>query len=109
MLSVAVAALFAATGLATAQGVNQGGAKEISACRFPKADTAAPMNAPAPKGAETATPRAGSKDAVPQHAQGKPEAKKTGDMKDDGNSKASRFQKLAGNEVSDRRNEVAIG
>jgi len=79
MVSVAVAALFAATGLATAQGVNQGGAKE-SPPAAPKADTAAPMNAPAPKGAETATPPAGSK-AVPQHAQGKPDTKTTGDMK----------------------------
>jgi hypothetical protein len=34
MVSVAVAALFAATGFATAQGVNQGGAKEFSAYRF---------------------------------------------------------------------------
>ena len=89
MVSVAVAALFAATGLATAQGVNQSGAKESPPAASPKADTAAPMNAPAPKGAETATPRAGSKDAAPQHAQGKPDAKKTGDMKDDGSSKAS--------------------
>ena len=47
------------------------------------------MNAPAPKGAETATPGAGSKDAVPPHAQGKPDAKTTGDVKADGKSKAS--------------------
>ena len=47
------------------------------------------MNAPAAKGAETATPGAVSKDAVPQHAQGKPDAKTTGDMKADGKSKAS--------------------
>jgi hypothetical protein len=84
MVSVAVAALFAATGLATAQGVSQGGAKESPAAASPKADTVAPMNAPAPKGAGTATPR-DVKDAVPQHAQGKPDAKKTGD----GNSKTS--------------------
>jgi hypothetical protein len=90
MLSVAVAALFAATGLATAQGVNQGGAKESPPAASPKADTAVPMNAPAPKGAETATPGARSKEPVPQHAQGKPDAK-TGEieMKGDGKSKAS--------------------
>jgi Protein of unknown function (DUF1236) len=46
------------------------------------------MNAPA-KGAETATPGAGSKEAAPQHAQGKPDAKTTGGMKADGKSKAS--------------------
>ena len=89
MISVAVAALFAATGLATAQGVNPGGAKESPPAASPKADAAAPMNAPAPKGAETATPGAGSKDAVPPHAQGKPDAKTTGDVKADGKSKAS--------------------
>jgi hypothetical protein len=91
MVSVAVAALFAATGLATAQGVNQGAAKssESPAAASPKGDTAAPMNAPAAKGAEAATPGAPSKDGVPQHAQGKPDAKTTGDMKADGNSKAS--------------------
>jgi uncharacterized protein DUF1236 len=87
MISVAVAALLAATGLATAQGVNQGAAKESPAAASPRGDTAAPMNAPA-KGAETATPGAGSKEAVP-HAQGKPDAKTTGDMKADGKSKAS--------------------
>jgi hypothetical protein len=89
MASVAIAALFAATGLATAQGVNQGGMKEAPAAAAPKADTAAPMNAPGAKGAETATPGAASKEAVPQHAQGKPDAKTTGDMKVDGKSKAS--------------------
>ncbi|WP_420738109.1 DUF1236 domain-containing protein [Bradyrhizobium japonicum] len=88
MVSVAVAALLAATGLATAQGVNQGAAKESPTAASPKGDSAAPMNAPA-KGAETATPGAGSKEAVPQHAQGKPDAKTTGDMKADGKSKAS--------------------
>jgi hypothetical protein len=89
MVSVAVAALLAATGLATAQGVNQGGAKESPTAASPKGDTAAPMNAPAAKGAETATPGAASKEPVPQHAQGKPDAKTTGDMKADGNAKAS--------------------
>jgi hypothetical protein len=78
----------ATTGLATAQGVNQGAAKESPTVASPKGDTAAPMNAPA-KGAETATPGAGSKEAAPQHAQGKPDAKTTGDMKADGKSKAS--------------------
>jgi hypothetical protein len=90
MVSVAVAALLAATGFATAQGVNQGGAKgsESPAATSPKGDTAAPMNAPAAKGAETATPGAASKE-VPQHAQGKPDAKTTGEMKADSKSKAS--------------------
>jgi hypothetical protein len=88
MVSVAVAALFATTGLATAQGVSQGGAKEAPTAASPKADTAAPVNAPAAKGAETATPGAAS-NAMPQHAQGKPDAKTTGDMKADGKSKAS--------------------
>ncbi|MFK4625587.1 outer membrane biosynthesis protein TonB [Bradyrhizobium diazoefficiens] len=89
MVSVAVAALLATTGLATAQGANQGAAKESPAAASPKGDTAAPMNAPAAKGAETASPGAGPKDVAPQHAQGKPDAKTTGDMKADGKSKAS--------------------
>jgi hypothetical protein len=88
MVSVAVAALLAATGLATAQGVNQGGVKESPAAASPKGDAAAPMNAPAAKGAETAAPGAASKEA-PQHAQGKPDAKTTGEMKVDSKSKAS--------------------
>lgn len=89
MVSVAVAALLATTGLATAQGANQGAAKESPAAASPKGDAAAPMNAPAAKGAETASPGAGPKDVAPQHAQGKPDAKTTGDMKADGKSKAS--------------------
>jgi hypothetical protein len=89
MASVAVAALLAATGFATAQGVNQGGVKESPAAASPKADTAAPMNAPAAKGAETAAPGAVSKEAMPQHAQGKPDAKTTAEVKVDGKSKAS--------------------
>src|ERR1700730_18654601 len=90
MVSVAVAALLAATGFATAQSVNQGGAKgsESPAAASPKGDTAAPMNAPAAKGAETAPPGAASKE-VPQHAQGKPDAKTTGELKADSKSKAS--------------------
>lgn len=90
MVSVAVAALLAATGLATAQGVNQSGVKgsESPTAASPKGDTAAPTNAPAAKGAETATPGAASKE-VPQHAQGKPDGKTTGEMKADGKSKAS--------------------
>ena len=90
MVSVAVAALLAATGIATAQGVNQGGVKgsEAPTAASPKGDTAAPMNAPAAKGAETAAPGAASKEA-PQHAQGKPDAKTTGEMKADGKTKAS--------------------
>jgi hypothetical protein len=89
MVSVAVAALLAATGLATAQGVNQGGVKESPAAASPKAETAAPMNAPAAKGAETAAPGAASKEGAPQHAQGKPDAKTTGEVKVDDKSKAS--------------------
>ncbi len=91
MVSVAVAALLAATGFATAQGVNQGAAKETPAAASPKADTAAPMNAPAARGAEMAAPGAASKDAAPQHAQGKPDAAKakTGEMKVDSKTKAS--------------------
>jgi hypothetical protein len=84
MVSVAAAALLAATGLATAQGVNQSGAKgaESPAAASPKGDTAAP----AAKG-ETAAPGAASKE--PQHAQGKPDAKATGEMKSDSKSTAS--------------------
>jgi Protein of unknown function (DUF1236) len=91
MVSVAAAALFAATGLATAQGVSQGGVRgsDAPAAASPKADSPAPMNAPAAKGAETVTPGAASKEATPQHAQGKPDAKTTGEMKADGKSKAS--------------------
>lgn len=66
MISAAVAALLATTGLATAQGANQGAAKESPAATSPKGDTAAPMNAPAAKGTETVTPGAGSKEAAPQ-------------------------------------------
>jgi hypothetical protein len=91
MASVAVAALLSATGFATAQGVNQGGMRgsESPAATSPKGDAAAPMSAPAAKGAETAAPGATSKDAIPQHAQGKPDAKATGEMKGDGKAKAS--------------------
>jgi hypothetical protein len=91
MVSVAVVALLAATGLATAQGVNQGGVKssESPTAASPKGDTAAPMNAPAAKGAETATPGAAPKEErAPQNAQGKPDAKTTGEMKADGKTKA---------------------
>jgi hypothetical protein len=89
MVSVAVAALLAATGLATAQGVSQGGVKESPAAASPKAETVAPMNAPTAKGAETAAPGAASKEGAPQHAQGKPDAKTTGEVKVDDKSKAS--------------------
>jgi hypothetical protein len=91
MVSVAVAALLSATGIATAQSVNQGGMKgsESPAAASPKGDAAAPMNSPSAKGAETATPGAASKDSIPQHAQGKPDAKATGEMKTDSKSKAS--------------------
>src|ERR1700730_13277795 len=91
MVSVAVAALLAATGIATAQGVNQGGVKgsEAPTAASPKGDTAAPMNAPAAKGAESAAPGAASKEGTPLHAQGKPDAKTTSEMKPDSKSKAS--------------------
>jgi hypothetical protein len=91
MVSVAVAALLSLTGLATAQSVNQGGIKgsESPAAASPKGDAAAPMNAPAAKGAETAAPGAASKDSIPQHAQSKPDTKATGEMKGDGKSTAS--------------------
>jgi len=82
MVSAAVAALLATTGLATAQGAAQGAAKEAPAAASPKGDTAVPMNAPAAKGAVTATPGAGSKEGKPQHVQVKPDAA-------EGNSKAS--------------------
>src|SRR4029450_13332710 len=87
---VAVGALWPAVGFGAAQGVNKGGAKssESPAAASPKGDTAAPMNAPAAKGAETATPGAASKE-MPQHAQGKPDAKTTGETKADSKSKAS--------------------
>ena len=88
MVSAAVAALLATTGLATAQGAAQGAAKEAPAAASPKGDSAVPMNAPAAKGAETATPGAASKEGKPQHVQVKPEAKTTGDKKADGQSKA---------------------
>jgi Protein of unknown function (DUF1236) len=89
MVSAAVAALLATTGLATAQGANQGAAKESPTAASPKGDTAAPVNAPATKGAETTTPGVASKEAPPQRAQGKPDARTTGDMKPDAKSKAS--------------------
>jgi Protein of unknown function (DUF1236) len=91
MVSVAVAALLSLTGLATAQSVNQGGIKgtESPAAASPKGEAAAPMNAPAAKGAETAAPGAASKDSIPQHAQSKPDTKATGEMKGDGKSRAS--------------------
>ena len=89
MVSAAVAALLATTGFATAQGANQGAAKDSPTAASPKGDPAAPMNAPAAKGVEKATPGAGSKEMAPQHAQGKPDAKTTGDMKVDSKSKAS--------------------
>jgi len=90
MVSVAVAALLSVTGFAMAEGVNQGGMKgsESPAAASPKADAAAPMNAPPAKGAETTAPGATSKQPIPQHAQGKPDAKTAGEMKDDGKSKA---------------------
>jgi hypothetical protein len=89
MVSAAVAALLALPVLATAQSVSQGAAKESPTAASPKGDTAAPVNAPATKGAETTTPGVASKEAPPQRAQGKPDARTTGDMKPDGKSKAS--------------------
>jgi Protein of unknown function (DUF1236) len=101
MVSVAAAALLAATGLATAQGVNQGGMKgsESPAAASPKGDSAAPTNAPAAKGTEATTPGT-PKAGMPQqaqdkggssgvNAQSKPDPKTTGDMKADSKAKAS--------------------
>jgi hypothetical protein len=101
MVSVAVAALFAATGFAAAQGANPSATKgsESPAAASPKGDTAAPANAPAAKG-EAATPGAAKHAQEPQHAQdkgeasgagahGKPDAKTTGEMKPDSSTKAS--------------------
>jgi len=101
LVSVAAAALLAATGLATAQGVNQGGMKgsESPAATSPKGDSAAPANAPAAKGAEATTPGT-PKAGMPQqaqekgrssdvNAQSKPDTKTTGDMKADSKAKAS--------------------
>ena len=101
MVSVAAAALLAATGLATAQSVNQGGMKgsEAPAAASPKGDSAAPANAPAAKGAEATTPGT-PKAGMPQQAQdkgkgsdvtppSKPDTKTTGDVKADSKTKAS--------------------
>jgi len=91
MTSVAVVALFAATGLAMAQGANQGAAKgsESPAAVSPKAETVAPMNAPAAKAPPTAAPHGSPAEAMPQHAQGAPDAKHLGDAKADGKPKAA--------------------
>src|SRR3954447_2451621 len=91
MVSVAVAALLTATGFATAQGVNQSGAKasESAAAVSPKGEAAEPTKAPAARGAATATPGAPPAEGMPQHAQNKPDAKHTNDVKADGNSKPS--------------------
>jgi hypothetical protein len=101
MVSVAVAALFAATGFAAAQGVNPSATKgsESPAAASPKGDAAAPANAPAAKG-EAATPGAAKHAQEPQHAQdkgeasgagahGKPDTKTTGEMKPDSSAKVS--------------------
>jgi Protein of unknown function (DUF1236) len=101
MVSVAAATLLAATGFATAQGVNQGATKgsESPAAASPKGDSASPTNAPAHKGAETTAPGA-AKSGMPQqaqdktgssggNAQSKPDTKTTGDMKADSKTKAS--------------------
>jgi hypothetical protein len=91
LASVAVVALFAVTGTAMAQGVNQGGAKgaESPAAASPKAETAAPMNAPAAKDAPAAAPHGSPAAATPQHAQGAPDAKHSGDVKADGKAKTT--------------------
>ena len=95
MVSVAVAALFAATGFAAAQGANPSATKgsESPAAASPKGDTAAPANAPAAKG-EAATPGAAKHaqdkgEASGAGAHGKPDAKTTGEMKPDSSTKAS--------------------
>ena len=111
MASVAVAALLAATGVATAQGVNQGGAKgsESPASVSPKAETTAPMNAPAAKGVPNAASHGSPTEATPQHAQSAPDAKHAGDAKADGKPKARRLwprRPPEGHENSGRRDEA---
>ena len=107
MASVAVAALFAATGLAMAQGGAKGA--ESPAAVSPKADSAAPMNAPAtkgapdakqlgdakadgrPKAAEGMAPPTTSKDVKnsPSETKSTADSKTTGEMKADGKTKAT--------------------
>jgi hypothetical protein len=98
MASVAVAALIAATGLATAQGVNQGGMKgaESPAATSPKGESAAPTNAPAAKAETPGTAKAGLPHQAQDkgehsgvNAQSKPDAKAAGEMKADGKGKES--------------------
>jgi len=94
MASVAVAALFAATSLAMAQGGAKGA--ESPAAVSPKADSAAPMNAPAAKGAPDAKHLGDAKvDGKPKAAEGmappttSKDVKTTGEMKADGKTKAT--------------------
>ena len=98
MASVAVAALIAATGLATAQGVNQGGMKgaESPAAASPKGESAAPTNAPAAKAETPGAAKAGLPQQAQEkgehsgvNAQSKPDAKAAGGMKADGRARES--------------------
>lgn len=104
MVSVAVAALLAATGLATAQSINQGGAKgaESPAAVSPKAETTAPAHPDAKhvgdvkadtksKPSAEMAPANTSKEAKSPVADTKPTAdsKAAGEMKPNGTTKAS--------------------
>jgi len=103
MVSVAAVALLAATGLATAQGVNQGGAKgsESPAAVSPKAETTVPAHPDAKhvgdvkadtksKPSAEMAPANTSKEAKSPVAETKPAAdsKTAGEMKANGASKA---------------------
>lgn len=88
MVSAAIAALLATTGLATAQGSGQAAPKDSPTAASPKADGAGTLNAAPARDAAT-PPGAGSKEATPPHAQGKPDTKTTGDTKAEGRSKTS--------------------
>jgi hypothetical protein len=102
MVSVAVAALLAATGLATAQGVNQGGAKgsESPVSVSPKSETTVPakpeakhvgdVKADSKKASEAMAPANTSKEAKSPVAETKTTAdsKTAGEMKANGTTKA---------------------
>jgi hypothetical protein len=77
MVSVAAAALLAATGFATAQ--NQGGAKDAPAAAPSMSKEPAMKMEGAPKSGPTAQDKTGTK-TVPQQAQDKAESKASGEM-----------------------------
>jgi hypothetical protein len=102
MVSVAITALMAASGLAMAQGVNQSGVKgsESPAAVSPKTETAVPakpdanhagdVKADSKKASEAMAPANSSKEAKSPAADTKPNAdsKTLGEMKADGTTKA---------------------